>query len=329
MVLATDSFENAQIEKVRNSIIESGPSLPVLGASSLNYVQKATADNTRKAYRQDIQQFERWGGRLPADTETIVRYLHDQATKLNPRTLKRRITALKQFHVYQGFPDPTEHSLVLKTLKGIQNTHGKPKQQAPALRLDQLQQAVEYLRSDLTLKNQRNLCLLTLGFFGALRSSELLAVRVEDLDWRPEGLHLKISKSKTDQEGEGQWCALPKTDNDLCPLKHAQNWLEASGIEEGYLFRSINRWQKIGDKTLSTVGLNKILKTLAEKCGWADANLYSSHSLRRGLATSTSLKGASIKAIMRQGRWRHEGTVLQYIEEGQAFEDNAVNVLFD
>lgn len=34
---------------------------------SLNaYIQAATSDNTRKAYRQDIQHFIRWGGLLPA-----------------------------------------------------------------------------------------------------------------------------------------------------------------------------------------------------------------------------------------------------------------------
>jgi len=52
------------------------------------------------------------------------------------------------------------------------------------------------------------------------------------------------------------------------------------------------------------------------------------HSLRHGFATEAAKKGAQFKSIMRQGRWRHEGTVLGYIEEGKRFEENAASVMF-
>ena len=42
-----------------------------------------------------------------------------------------------------------------------------------------------------------------------------------------------------------------------------------------------------------------------------------------------SQKGASLKAIMRQGRWQHVSTVLGYIEEGQRFEDNAAATVLE
>jgi hypothetical protein len=32
-----------------------------------HYLQAAMSDNTRKAYRSAIRQFEKWGGRLPSD----------------------------------------------------------------------------------------------------------------------------------------------------------------------------------------------------------------------------------------------------------------------
>ncbi len=58
-----------------------------------------------------------------------------------------------------------------------------------------------------------------------------------------------------------------------------------------------------------------------------NAELYSGHSLRRGFATSASQKGATLGAIMRQGRWQNERTVNGYIEEGQRFEANAAGLL--
>jgi len=83
---------------------------------------------------------------LPARTDKIIAYLQDHVQSLNARTLERRLVALKHWHNYQGFADPTNHPSVRKILKGIKNLHGKPKNKAPALNLEQLTQMVAYLK---------------------------------------------------------------------------------------------------------------------------------------------------------------------------------------
>jgi len=72
------------------------------------YVEAATSPNTRKAYQQDIRHFVGAGGLLPTTTEAIIQYLTHFATTLNPRTLSRRLTALKLWPTHQGFYDPTQ-----------------------------------------------------------------------------------------------------------------------------------------------------------------------------------------------------------------------------
>lgn len=101
--------------------------------STKQYIIAATSDNTRRAYQSDIRHFIEWGGLLPTTAETMMHYLQQQAERLNPRTLVRRLTALKNWHLYQGFPDPTSHSMIRKTLSGIKHIHGKPKDKAKAL----------------------------------------------------------------------------------------------------------------------------------------------------------------------------------------------------
>ncbi|MCD8573654.1 MAG: site-specific integrase [Gammaproteobacteria bacterium] len=71
-----------------------------------HYIHAATSANTRKAYQADIRHFLQSLRVLPATTESILDYLHAYATTLNPRTLTRRLTALKQWHILQGHPDP-------------------------------------------------------------------------------------------------------------------------------------------------------------------------------------------------------------------------------
>ena len=92
-----------------------------------HYLQAATSDNTRKAYRSAIRQFEKWGGRLPSDRDTVVRYLVSRAESLNSRTLDLHLTAISQWHYYQGVTDPVRDPLVRKTMEGIRRTHGQPK----------------------------------------------------------------------------------------------------------------------------------------------------------------------------------------------------------
>src|SRR5260221_1894152 len=81
--------------------------------------------------------------------------------------------------------------------------------------------------------------------------------------------------------------------------------------------------QNLRDGAINAHHVNIIIKQLAIAVQLPDAESYSSHSLRRGFATTASKLGAPFGSIKRQGRWQHEGTVLGYIEEGKRFEENA------
>ncbi|MBS0288400.1 MAG: tyrosine-type recombinase/integrase [Proteobacteria bacterium] len=291
------------------------------------YLHAATSENTRQAYRNDIKHFCSWGGLLPASPEMVIRYLKTYASLLNPRTLLRRLTAIKHWHTYQGFSDPTAYPLVRKTLSGIANVHGKPKQKATALTIENLRKLVMYMEAQNTLKMQRNNAILQVGFFGALRVSELTDLKYENIKFVAEGMEILIPRSKTDPTGQGQYCAIPFGNNKLCAVKAIENWFVKANITCGYAFRKVDKHQRIGDTPLTHKSISIIIKNLAQICQLPEPQYFSSHSLRRGFATSASRKGASILSIMRQGRWRHEGTVLGYIEEAQRFEDNAADLI--
>jgi len=290
------------------------------------YIEAATADNTRRTYQSAIRHFERWGGLLPASEPMVIRYLLDHADRLNPRTLSLRVTALRQWHRLQSFPDPTDGAEVRKTLKGIERIHGQPKRKAKAFRLEHLESMVNLLDAD-NLKSIRDRALLLTGFFGAFRRSELVELDVEYLTWESEGVIILLPRSKTDQSGEGKIKALPYGDGPLCAASALRQWLEVSDIDRGPVFRGVTRWGVVKPDGLNPASVNLILKTVAEDAGLDFVPELSSHSLRRSLATSAHRSGASFESIKRQGGWSHDGTVWEYIEEAQRFEDNAVAVL--
>lgn len=250
------------------------------------------------------------------------------ATILNSRTLTRRLTAIKQWHIYQNYSDPTSNPSVRKTLKGIQNTLGKPRNTAKVINMAELEQMVEFLNhNNNQFINIRNRALLLIGFFGAFRRSELVAIHKEYISIQPEGIEILIPRSKTDVVGEGQVCAIPMGKGILCPVAALLQWLECSKIKSGPIFRRLSKTNAVLASAILPNHVNIILKKLAQESKILDFDKISSHSLRRSFATMASKNGASFSAIMRQGRWRHSSTALGYIEAGKSFTDNAANVL--
>jgi integrase len=293
------------------------------------YWQMAISDNTRKAYQSDIRHFRSAGGLLPATIESVLHYLNQQATLVNPRTLKRRLVAIKHWHVYQGFADPSTHPLVKKTLSGIARAHGQPSEKALALSVEQLIALSTRLITEKSLSASRDNALLQIGFFGAFRRSELVAIQWEHVMFVPEGVEILIPRSKTDPEGDGEFCAIPYGQLPLCPVTALRQWQEQSGLIEGFVFRAVRCEKCDPQKSLSPAMVNNIIKRYAIDGQWPNAHRYSGHSLRRGFATAASLRGASLGAIMRQGRWYHAGTVQGYIEAGLRFEANAAAAILE
>lgn len=289
-----------------------------------HYISAATSDNTRKAYRSAIRQFEKWGGRLPSHRDQIAHYLLNKATTHNPRTLDLHLTAISQWHYQQNLKDPTRDSLIRKTMEGIRRQHGRPKQKAKALRIEHITTMTHYLQQQpQDHRTKRDLALILIGFFAALRRSELVSIQVSDLSWEEEGLIIRLPKSKTDQYGKGLTRAIPFSQQSFCPSSALKDWLNSSGIITGPVFRPINRWGQIQTQQLNPAAVNELLKQLGKKCNFAFAPQLSSHSLRRGLSTSAAREGVAFEHIKKQGGWKSDQTVWEYIDESNQFSENA------
>lgn len=293
------------------------------------FLSAATADNTRRAYQSAIRHFQSWGGLLPCEAPMVIRYLLTYAAELNVRTLALRLTALSKWHQFQGFADPTGNPDVRKTLRGIARIHGKPKKKAKALPIEDLERIVVMLQSDTNLQGLRNSALLQVAFFGAFRRSEIAVLTAEEIAWEPEGLVITMTRSKTDQDGEGITKAIPygEPGSLCCPATALKLWLTAAEIKSGPIFRRITRQGAIGADALYAGSINEILKACATKACLPYVPELSGHSFRRGLATSAYRAGTDFRNIKRQGGWRHDGTVQGYIDEADQFAENAAGSL--
>jgi integrase len=168
--------------------------------------------------------------------------------------------------------------------------------------------------------------MMLIGQLGAFRRSELVALDVDDVEQLEDGLRIRIRRSKTDQEGAGDWKGIPRrSDHEVCPVRALQAWLQVSGIESGPLWRPVNRHDQVLDERLTDKGVARILKRACERAG-LDPARYAGHSLRSGLATAAAGGGAPERAIMAQGGWRSAKTLRdRYIRKASVFQENAAN----
>lgn len=291
------------------------------------YARSAKSANTVKAYQSDWRDFERFCAvrevpPLPATPETLAAYAAEGARRLKANTVERRLTAVSQAHQIAGLPNPVEAKLVRTVMAGIRRVKGTAQAGKEPLSPELLRKMLAGAPEDL--RSVRDRALLLVGFAGAFRRSEVVALRWEDLRFTDGGLAVTVPHSKTDPEGEGQTVGIPYGSHpESCPVRALEAWLARSGITGGYLFTRIGRWGgEATGKPICDHQLAKLIKRLVLRAG-LDPGTFSGHSLRSGLATSAAEGGASERSIMDQTRHRSLKQVRKYIRRGSLFRDNA------
>src|SRR5712671_275008 len=310
------------------TIIEPAQNLPeVLGTdltAAVDLAQAEKAVSTRKAYGTDFRLFRTWCdtkgvSALPAAPETVAAYLAAQARTSRPSTLGRRVAAIRYAHKLAELPLPTDAEGVKATMRGIRRTLGSARiRKAPAVAAAMLGMVAG---APDNLAGLRDRALLLLGFAGAFRRSELVALNVADIAETETGLLVTIRRGKTDQEGAGRTIAIPRGDV-ACPVKALRAWLDAAAIEAGPIFRPIDRAGTVRASRLTCRSVAKFVKAYAARAGF-DATTFSGHSLRSGFLTSAAAKGASIFKMMDQSGHKSIDTLRGYVRDAELFKDHA------
>lgn len=290
------------------------------------YLGAAERANTRRSYASAIRHFEiEWGGLLPATIDSVARYLADHAESLSLNTLKHRLAALSRWHQDHGFTDPTKAAKIRQVLKGIRAMHPAQEKRAKPLELDILQRVHDWLvdamaaaaaRGDTAgaLRHARDRALVLLGFWRGFRSDELCNLRIEFIEFKPgEGITCYLPRSKADRQLEGRTFSCPALSR-LCPVEAVEDWLALSGLTTGPLFRKIDRWGHLSEIGLAPSSVISVLRRLLSSAGIAEAEAFSSHSLRRGFAQWAGMSGWDIRELMNYVGWCDVKAAMRYLD---------------
>lgn len=292
------------------------------------YRSKALSDNTQKSYANDRDHYKGWGGELPATPKMVCEYVTAYAETLKTSTLMRRVKALREWHVKNGKVDPTTSSQVAEVIKGIRREHAEPPKKARPLLISDAKTIYHVLKRYNSLHDCRNLAIVLIGLFFAMRCSEITNMCYEHLKFSDKGLELFFPRSKNDQLKRGATRAIPYDDGEICPIRCLKEWLERANIKEGYVFRKISKTSNVLEGKIHDLYINNIIKQVTESC-LDSYDGFTGHSLRRGFVTNGVLNKTELLVLAHHGRWESVQTMMGYFGETNTFDNNPCTVLLN
>lgn len=364
---------------------------PEILARMAEVVGHAQATGTSRAYRAAWSRFEDWctdsGYRaLPAAPEVIAAYLvtgRDTLTEAgeraySPATLSKWVSAIADRHRRAGITDlPTRHELVRAALAGIKREYAtageRPRVPRAPLLTDDVMNLVTTSREQVlgwadAVVERRDSALLLMSFAASIRRSELVALTGSDVQMhRADGLYITVTRSKTDQEGEGRLHPAQRAEDPRrCPVCAAVRWAEVVAASDRYgrrgvirllteavpldaghvctepdqlagrwvaarrpFFRSTRRNGLLSDDALSASSVHAIVRRRAQRAGVDPAVIdrLGAHSLRAGHVTQALRNAATLEEVMAQTGHTTVSTVLRYRRENAPLVGNSVTKL--
>ena len=317
--------------------------------------------NTRKAYASDVANYENFCKQhdiaklFPAEPATLLLYLdnlaHEPQTYRNRgkskqtyfkyATIKRKFHALRAKHVELGMDFCGDHPTFREYLKSIgeemleSGAAERVIERAPdALLRNELRSIIEYIDSEMQTDTRftnkprliRDRALLLLGFAGAFRRSELANLSLEHIRFVEEGLEIELlqSKNKTTVEEKLRKSIALNTERRYCPKRALTDWLEASGIQSGPVFRSLTKGGKLKPQAIDGKAVDLMVKKYAKAAGLTGK--FGAHSLRSGFVTQAKKNGHSLDDIRRMG-WKSIKTIDERYNQNTGWENNpSVNI---
>ncbi len=278
----------------------------------LGYARKGLEGsvNTQRAYQADLRDFQNWCSEnqqidVPASALTLATYMTHTADTLKWSSINRRLAAISKNHQLQNFDLPTKDRTFRAVMEGIKRSKGIRQKQAPAFKMKDLKEIIRNIEVESNAKI-RDKAILLLGFTGAFRRSEIVALNIEDLSFTDEGVVVSMGKSKTNQYGDYEEKALfYSPEAVLCPIRSLQKWIDKLGKTEGSIFVRVRKGDKITEDRLTDKTINDLVKSYF-------GEQYSAHSLRASFITIAKLNGADDSEVMRQSKHKTSAMIQRY-----------------
>lgn len=279
-------------------------------------LKQGSSANTERSYRADLRYWQVWfearyGQQLqpPVSAAAVVQFIVDHAWREDEAgdlvhgmpvaieerlieagrkrgsgppalaTLLHRLAVLSALHTIQGLENPVSRGEVRELIRKVRRAYAKrgalPRKR-PALTPEPLEAMLQTCDDSLIGKRDRALLLFAFAS-GGRRRSEVAGATMENLARVGDAYVYNLAVSKANQSGTD----LPSNSKPVTGRAAAalEDWLIASGVLAGPIFRRVRRGGHVGD-ALAPAAVNDIVKQRARAAGLSEE--FTAHSLRHG-----------------------------------------------
>ena len=230
---------------------------------TISYLSGAYAPSTIRAFKSNFERFISFCDyqsipALPANPKMVANYIQKLTnSNLKSASIRLAVASISTIHKLNQHPDPTQLPVAKIELRRMHRALGRASKQALGITAPTIEKMILATKNDLS--GLRDKALILLAYDSLCRRSELVSIKLDDIEYNEARIHncIRLRKSKTYQEAVGKIIKLtPRT-------QEATNaWIECSKINDGFLFRGIKNNGDVS-KRISPGQVNRIYKRLA------------------------------------------------------------------
>ena len=250
------------------------------GTNPTRLAERRLAPGTRYAYGRALVRLDGWLEGRPLTDESLAACLGALFDRgLAPASAATTVAAAKDRARREGTPSPagalTEAALSACRRDGA----GRGPGQVAGTKWEDSDRIAALAEGCGDVRGLRDALLFGIMSDGFMRVSEAEALDVADIAFSKGQLLVTIRRGKTDQDGKGfVFRCGPAT------ARLARKWFDAARIEEGPVFRPVNKAGRVAGSRLTARSMRNIIKDRAAAAGIEER--VSGHSLRVGLGVA-------------------------------------------
>ena len=210
---------------------------------------------------------------------------------------------------------------------------------ARPLRLDELDAVLQRMRADEpsrwgvssaqgALLVERDIALLLVGWWGALRADDLSRIAWPGVHMLPCGIELELLSSKTANEKAVLALAARPDCRRLCPalaMRRLHDSLEATRAWRTSARANFFAADDLAFNLSTGDHVGRRIAVLFKRYGLAKG--YTGHSLRAGFATECASQGIPDKLVQAHGRWRSAQQHAEYVRLARLWDDTPTKLV--
>lgn len=309
------------------------PTLQQLVPQMMELLVGSSAANTVSKYSAGWKRWKSWAATklgvpvLPAIPFQVSLYLTELVKNATDHrhsvaVIEAAAYSIRWGHRLAGMDSPTDHSLVKSVIEGARRKLARPIKPKEPLCTDIVAEITKDLNTpNASLADIRFLFILLVGYAGIFRVSEILNIRVKDIEIFDSHMTISVDKRKNDQYRRGHVSTIARSGKPTCPVGITEKILSLLPDDKNSPYPVVRRivpcrYKKQRFHQCLGISYTSVRDNLKAYIGnhVSDTSLFGTHSIKAAGCNDPGFKQTDDSLKDRHGGWKNPKSKLRYID---------------